>query len=96
LIVVWLKSGVRTRDNQLDYIAEDNPLAALRIEAAIDRHAGLLAQNPEIGRVGRVPTTRELVVARTPFILIYRVRSKRVEILNVLHGAQRWPPESGQ
>ncbi|WP_158807936.1 hypothetical protein [Beijerinckia sp. L45] len=37
MIVVWLKSGVRTRDNQLDYIAEDNPSAALRIEAAIDR-----------------------------------------------------------
>jgi toxin ParE1/3/4 len=93
LIVVWLKSGVRTRYEQLDYIAEQNPAAAFRIDTAIDRHVDLLAQNPELGRVGRVPMTRELVIARTPFILIYRLRSTRIEILNVLHGAQRWPPE---
>lgn len=32
--------------------------------------------------------TRELVVAETPDIVVYRVR-KRVEILRIRHGAQR-------
>jgi toxin ParE1/3/4 len=38
-----------------------------------------------------VPATRELVVAGTPWVVVYRVKN-RVEILRVLHGAQSWPP----
>ena len=41
----------------------------------------------------RAAGTRELVIARTPFVVVYRVRQKpeRVEIIRVLHGAQKWP-----
>jgi toxin ParE1/3/4 len=45
-----------------------------------------------MGRIGRVPLTRELIVGGTPWIVVYRVRSA-VEIIRVLHGAQAWPPE---
>jgi toxin ParE1/3/4 len=38
-----------------------------------------------------VPDTRELVIARTPFVVAYRLRNETIEILRVLHGAQRWP-----
>jgi toxin ParE1/3/4 len=51
----------------------------------------LLPQNPEIGRRGRAPGTRELVIARTPFVVADRLRSETVEILRVLHGSRRWP-----
>ena len=53
----------------------------------------LLSEYPKIGRRGRAAGTRELVIARTPFIVVYRVRQKpeRVEIIRVLHGAQKWP-----
>lgn len=82
-----------TRDAQLRHIARNDPQAAVaqgdRIMAALDH----LPQHPEMGRVGRVKGTRELVVGGTPFIVIYRVKPKagRVEVLRVLHGAQRWP-----
>jgi toxin ParE1/3/4 len=46
---------------------------------------------PEIGRAGRVPGMRELVVSGTPYIAPYRVRDDAVEIIAVLHGARRWP-----
>jgi toxin ParE1/3/4 len=38
--------------------------------------------------------TRELPLPPLPFIVIYRVleRADAVEIVNVIHGAQRWPP----
>ncbi|HUB43679.1 MAG TPA: type II toxin-antitoxin system RelE/ParE family toxin [Acetobacteraceae bacterium] len=36
--------------------------------------------------------TRELVVARTPHIVIYEIEGETVRILRVLHSAQRWPP----
>lgn len=33
----------------------------------------------------------ELVISRTPFIVVYRVKAKRIELLRVLHGSQQWP-----
>ncbi len=47
-----------------------------------------------LGRVGRQRSTRELVISRTPFIVIYRIMNGRIEILRLLHGAQQWPPPS--
>jgi long-chain acyl-CoA synthetase len=41
---------------------------------------------------GRVPVTRELVVANTPFIAAYAIQKARIVILAVYHGAQQWPP----
>jgi plasmid stabilization system protein ParE len=42
-------------------------------------------------REGRVKGTGELVISRSPFIVVYRVKGKRIEILRILHGAQQWP-----
>lgn len=41
---------------------------------------------PRMGRKGRVPGTRELVVSRLLFVIAYRVRRDRVEVLRVIHG----------
>jgi toxin ParE1/3/4 len=51
----------------------------------------LLAKTPEMGRPGRVPGTRELVIPRTPFIVPYRLQGNTIQILRVYHGARRWP-----
>ena len=48
----------------------------------IKKAVSLLSEQPAIGRVGRVPNTRELVVDKTPFILPYRVRDNKIEILH--------------
>lgn len=87
----WLKTATRTRFEQLDTIARDNSAAAVRLDEEIERQTDLLARHPLIGRVGRVKGTRELVVSRSPFIAIYRVKKRKIEILRILHGAQRWP-----
>ncbi|MDY6850779.1 MAG: type II toxin-antitoxin system RelE/ParE family toxin, partial [Thermodesulfobacteriota bacterium] len=42
---------------------------------------------PAGGRPGRIPQTRELVVA--PYILPYRIKDDVVEILDVFHSAQK-------
>ncbi len=53
--------------------------------------AELLETNPEIGRRGRVATTRELMLNRLPFLLVYRLHSLEIEIVALLHGARKWP-----
>lgn len=58
-----------------------------RIFSAID----LLESHPEIGRPGRMPGTRELVLSPLPFILAYRVRHPKIDIVAILHAARKWP-----
>jgi toxin ParE1/3/4 len=46
---------------------------------------------PYRGRSGRIENTREMVMPPLPYLLIYRVFEERVLILNIVHGARRWP-----
>jgi toxin ParE1/3/4 len=74
------------------YIHEDNPSAAIAVLGMI-RNAvhGQLKTSPLSGRVGRVEGTRELVIPRLPYIVAYRIGNSGIQIIRVLHGAQRWP-----
>jgi len=89
----WLRAALRNLDEQAAYIATDNPEAAVRMVGRVCGAIEGLAEYPSLGRPGRVPGTRELVVSGTPFVIPYRVRGDQVEILRVFHGAQRWPEE---
>jgi len=59
----------------------------LNIIAAVEQ----LDTFPGIGRAGRVEGTKELVVDGTPYIVPYRKKGERIEILRVYHAARRWP-----
>ncbi|KGM34194.1 type II toxin-antitoxin system RelE/ParE family toxin [Inquilinus limosus] len=72
----------------IDYIALDNPLAAERVYGAIVATAERLTRFPEIGRVGRLPDTRELTVTSLPYLIVYQVATETVTILAVFHGAR--------
>jgi toxin ParE1/3/4 len=89
--VRWLRVALANLEAEADYIAEDNPAAADRVVQRIFRAVALLSKNPAMGRAGRVPGTRELVVLNTPYILPYRVHAGAIEILRVFHAARKWP-----
>ena len=91
--VRWLRTALANLNAEAEYIARDNPAAASRVVVAITTAVDHLAHHPALGRTGRVPGTRELVVQDTPYIIPYRVRSGVVEILRVFHAARRWPSE---
>ena len=75
-----------------EYIAADDPVAALDVIDRIDSAVGRLADHPGSGRPGRIAKTRELVIPSLPYIIAYRLRENRVQILRVLlHTARRWP-----
>jgi plasmid stabilization system protein ParE len=78
-------------DAEAAYIASDSPAAAARVVRRITISVARLRNYPAMGRPGRVPGTRELVVSGTPYIVPYRVRGDAVEILRVFHAARRWP-----
>jgi len=88
---VWFKMAVGDLELVKNYIAQDNPQAARQTVLRIKDAVSLLSEQPGIGRLGRVPNTKELVIDHTPYILPYRVRDNRIEILRVLHATRRWP-----
>jgi toxin ParE1/3/4 len=73
------------------YIAEDNSHAARLILTRIKERVAELANNPHIGRPGRVPGTRELVISKTPYLVPYQVSGDTLQILRVYHGSRQWP-----
>ncbi len=74
-----------------DYVVARNPRAALRLIDEIDDGVRGLVAYPRIGRPGRRPDTRELVISGTPYVVAYRLKGSEIQILRVLHGARRWP-----
>jgi len=91
VLVRWVKVALSNLNAEAEYIARDNPGAAARTVELILVAIKQLARFPAIGRPGRVPGTRELVVTGAPYIVPYRVRAGRVEVLRVFHGSRRWP-----
>jgi plasmid stabilization system protein ParE len=89
--VRWVRRALQNLDEEAAYIAQFDRQAATRMVGRLQDACKKLAAYPAIGRPGRVPGTRELVVSGTPYILPYRVRYGTVEILRVFHAARRWP-----
>ena len=91
--VEWSALAMEDRDRIFDYIESESPKAAIQVDIRIEEQVDQLAQFPELGRLGRIEDTRELVISQTSYVVPYRVYGNVVRILRVLHCAQQWPEE---
>jgi toxin ParE1/3/4 len=89
--VRWLRTALRNLDEEARYIATDDDGAARIVVERVLAAVAMLAEQPGLGRPGRVPGTRELVVPKTRYIVPYRVRRDTVEILRIFHTSRRLP-----
>ncbi|APW45079.1 type II toxin-antitoxin system RelE/ParE family toxin [Rhodoferax antarcticus] len=89
--IKWLRVALQNLEDEATYIALDSypdaQTAVQRVLAAVAQ----LAEQPGLGRPGRVPNTRELVVLKTRYLVPYRVRGDTVTILRVFHTSRRLP-----
>ncbi|MGO7367323.1 type II toxin-antitoxin system RelE/ParE family toxin [Rhizobium ruizarguesonis] len=87
--LVWRAKAESDRKKAIQFITDQNVGAAMSQLDEIERQTDLLIDQPEIDRPGRIDGTRELIISRTSFIVIYRVRQKikQVEILRLVRGA---------
>ena len=87
MLIKWTKTALGSVNEIAGFIAKDNPTRAnsfvLELQAAVTKLQG----HPGMGRAGRVPGTRELVLHQN-YIAIYRVRGDDVEILRLHHAAR--------
>ncbi len=68
--IKWLRAALRNLDAEAEYIARDNPAVADRVVRKIRATVNLLIEQPALGRPGRVPNTRELVISGTPYLVL--------------------------
>jgi len=72
----WLSEALENFQTETEFIAKDDPQAARLVVRRIRQAVSLLAENPRIGRPGRVPGTYEPVVPNTRYIVPYRIRPR--------------------
>lgn len=95
LKLAWRESALDDLERLVEYIHGYNPAAAFRLQLLCEDCAERLTEHPYMYRTGRIPGTREAVV-HPNYGLVYRVSSDVVEIVNVLHSRQHYPPESSE
>ncbi len=88
--LVWRPMAVEDRASIMDYIAQDNPGAALELDEEIEAKTDALVSHPKLYKPGRIKGTREMVI-RPNYVVVYRETPAEVTILRVLHVAQQWP-----
>lgn len=86
----WTHPALADLIDAQDYIARENPAVALAVAQRVWDATRQLETHPQIGRSGHVPGTREWVVRRTPYVIVYRITADTVEILRVWHSKRRW------
>ena len=85
--IKWTQVALRSVDDIAAYIANDNPIRATSFVLELQEAVTKLQAHPGMGRAGRVPGTRELVLHKN-YIAIYRVHGDDVEILRLHHAAR--------
>jgi addiction module RelE/StbE family toxin len=86
----WRPEAFSDRDKIWDFIAQDNPQAALDLDALFEEKADIITAQPKLFKAGRMKGTREAVV-HPNYVLVYQVSTDTVTILRVLHTSQTWP-----
>ena len=85
----WTPEAAENLVSICDYVARDSGAAARRIAMAVHEQLSLLLDFPQLGRPGSEKGTRELALIPLPYLVVYRVREDRIEILSIWHGAQK-------
>lgn len=90
--VVWTDEAKAHLEDIYQYIKRDAPFYAAQTVDKLTRRAGQLVDHPRSGRV--VPkygdeNLRELIVY--PYRLIYRIKTDRIDVIAVFHGARELP-----
>lgn len=91
--VKWTSKARKDLFSVESYISRDNPTAAVETVLKIIESVEHLSIHPDMGRPGRVPETRELVVPGLPYVVPYRVNNANIVILRVYHASRKWPDQ---
>jgi len=81
--IVWSRRALQHLVAIRSYLAKNHPRAAPQVVARILESVDRLAGYPHRGPSGRAIGTRELVVSGTPYVIPYRVKEDRLQLIAV-------------
>jgi len=88
----WSEAALLEFAEGLAFIADDSRAAARLVKQRIDVAARRAARDPSIYRPGLIAGTRECVVARTSYTLIYEEHEDSIVLLHCWHQRRRLNP----
>ncbi len=91
MILIWSRQAVADLEKLRRHIETHDPSAASKVATRILEAVRQLEQFPGMGRPGRIAGTRELVVKRMPYLVVYRIGREAVHLLRIFHTRQKWP-----
>ncbi len=88
----WSAPAADDLERVCERIERDSPEAARRVAKTIYDGCSSLGEFPHRGRASlRMAGRRELVFPSLPYIAVYQVTARGIEISRIFHGAQDWP-----
>ncbi len=87
----WSGEAAGDLERITNYLLWETPHHAPELVRAIYGAPVALLEFPHLGRPGKKEGTRELVLTPLPYIVVYRIAGDAIDILRILHGAQKWP-----
>ncbi len=90
LKIEWKQSAKKDFIAIVEYISQENLLAAETFIEVVETSLELLKAHPKAGKTGRVKKTLEFVVSSN-YIIVYQLSADRLIILALLHAKRQWP-----
>jgi addiction module RelE/StbE family toxin len=87
----WTEEAANDLEHITEYLLEHAPERAAGLVWEIYHAPAELLKFPLRGRPGKKEGTRELVLSRLPYIVVYRINRDMIQLVRILHGAQKWP-----
>lgn len=82
---VLAQEALNDLEDIASFLAEEYPAVAPLVELEIRRTFDLIVSFPKIGRTTPRHGVRELPVRRFPYLIIFRHRADRIEIIRIFH-----------
>ena len=89
--IIWTPEAEKDRLAVFEYIAADNPSAAITLDDRLVEVVSKLIDFPTMGTQGLISGTRELILEKH-FRVIYELKGTTVWILALVHTSRQWTP----
>ena len=91
MILEFTDDAIADRNDIYNTIFSETSKAADAHDDRIWNALNELVVFPYMGRIGRLPGTRELPISGTQVVVMYSVQPDKVLIHRILHGKRLWP-----
>ena len=89
--ICWTPAAASDLEHISNYLRERHPNYHQPTIRKLYKSIRSLKESPHRGRPGREGGTQELLFPPMPYVAVYRVQDRRIEILRIYHAAQDRP-----